>query len=483
MRLVQSWPLLWVSGALIVGAGLAVLLPSSAVTWLLLVASLLGLVGLGLILLGHPRWLLGIGLGLVVVLAGLGTLVRTAIAPIPTGARPMTDQVVTIVSAPGERVHGLVAYADMELGQTVNRVRLEWIGGEAYRYGTRLVVDGRLRPGAIEERFNERGYLLAHGAMGVLEATRLEVVDGRAGHGLLRWLHDLRLNLIDRLRGALAAPEQAIVAGILLGERSDFSAELEEVFRRTGTTHILVVSGSNVVVIAMVVLGLVQLVHRRLALGVTALVLAGFVVVSGADTSVVRATMFYGLYLLAQLTGRRVHGPTVVAATAALMLLITPWLLIYDAGFQLSFAAVLGLVLFQPWFNAVLPPLFVPEYAAPALAAHVATLPILVYTFGSASLVAPLVNALIGPLVPVIMALGAAVAALPGIRLLAWLAEGVTTLLILVVTSFAQLPWAAEDLPRHHLGWTTLTLALLGVVAVLAQRWLVRERRLGRAGL
>ena len=138
-----------------------------------------------------------------------------------------------------------------------------------------------------------------------------------------------------------------------------------------------------------------------------------YIVMIGAPASAVRAGIMAGVLLLAQKTGRLYFAGRALLIAAAIMLIFNPLLLFYDVGFQLSFLAVLGIIYLFPifdfhlsrflknkgsrWFRQIL---------ALTLSAQIFTLPILVYNFGSVSLISPLVNVLVVPLLPVILIFG-----------------------------------------------------------------------------
>jgi len=212
----------------------------------------------------------------------------------------------------------------------------------------------------------------------------------------------------------LPEPEASFLLGLLIGERAGLPVDLVDAFRRSGTSHILAVSGYNVtrLVDIIFVLCACAALRRRRASAVVALLLLGFVALVGGGASVVRAAIMGGVGLLAAASGRRYGGSASLAAAAAVMLAIDPLSLRHDIGFQLSFAAVWGLHAFGPALTAKLT--FLPEAVglrktmAETLAATIATAPVVLAAFGRLPLVGPAANLLILPLVPWAMAFGTA---------------------------------------------------------------------------
>jgi competence protein ComEC len=212
---------------------------------------------------------------------------------------------------------------------------------------------------------------------------------------------------LRRVAGVLLPePESSFLLGLLIGERQGIPDNLAEAFRRTGTSHILAVSGYNVsrLVDIFFILFACAAVRRRRAAGLVAVAILGFVAVVGGGASVVRAAVMGCTSLLAAGLGRRYSGLGALLAAAAVMLAANPLILRHDIGFQLSFAAVWGMhALGQPLTRRLV---FVPEAfglrqtMGETLAATLMTTPVVLQAFGRLPLIGPLVNLLVLPLVP-----------------------------------------------------------------------------------
>jgi competence protein ComEC len=202
----------------------------------------------------------------------------------------------------------------------------------------------------------------------------------------------------------------------------------------------------------------------------------GFAALVGGQASVVRAALMGCIGLLAVIVARQSGGGGALWLTAAAMLAWSPLSLKHDVGFQLSFAAVWGLGAFGPKMTEAvgfLPAsLGIRQSAAESLAATLATIPVIMFVFGRLPLIGPVVNAVILPLIPLSMLLGAlAIVAAPiGYWLalpFAWLAYALLWLVGTVVNQSAQLGfWAIEaDISP----W--LAIFMIGGLAALAWRW------------
>jgi competence protein ComEC len=208
---------------------------------------------------------------------------------------------------------------------------------------------------------------------------------------------------IRTLARELYPPDTAPIAlGILTGDRTEMPDELRERFTRAGLSHLLVVSGFNVAVLALALswlLGFLPLAVRTLAV---CLAIGAFVLLVGLDPPVVRAGVSGVLVYLAIAVGRSFRPLPLLSAVALVMLLFDPVMLALDPSFQLSFLAVAGLVLSRDFFTRIFrrvpASLGMRESLAITFAALVATFPVTTLSFGQISLVAPISNLLAAPL-------------------------------------------------------------------------------------
>jgi competence protein ComEC len=293
------------------------------------------------------------------------------------------------------------------------------------RYGDRLRLTGRIRPPEVRPEVDMREVLARQGVLGQIRArewTRL-----RAGEGspLLRGLYAARGFLRDRLRALLPDPEAGLLIGILLGDESGIPWTVERAFARSGLSHIVAISGYNITLLTALAMALfTRLLGRRFALWTTLLLIPLYTLFVGASASVVRAAIMGALTLIALLLGRSNDALNALSLSAFAMTLWDP-LAIDDVGFQLSFAATLGLLFLAPplerWAREGTARLLqdpeagtlveaVREALLVSLAAQIATAPLMLYHFRELSLIAPLANMLVLPVQPLLMALGIAAA-------------------------------------------------------------------------
>ena len=199
----------------------------------------------------------------------------------------------------------------------------------------------------------------------------------------------------DALQQAIAEPQASLAVGVVVGDRSSMPDDLKEAFKTTGTTHILAISGENI----SLLVGLVWLAagggkgKRRMSVWLTVVTIATLIIYTsftGATASVVRAAIMGAILLVAPLVGRRYDPLAALAVAAAGMVLLDPYVLA-DAGFQLSFLAMLGITTLAPPIYEFSKKMRLPTAlglpVATTLAAQAATLPLGILLTGQFSVI------------------------------------------------------------------------------------------------
>jgi competence protein ComEC len=279
--------------------------------------------------------------------------------------------------------------------------------------------------------------------------------------------------------GVLPVAERGLLPGLVDGDTSGLDPVLVDRFRVAGLTHLVAVSGTN----CSIVIGAVLLVLRRarvrpwLCAGVGGVVLVAFVVVARPSPSVLRAAVMASIALVCLATGRPRAGVPMLAATVLGLLIWDP-ALGGDAGFTMSVLATAALLLLAPGWAAALRRRRVPPGVAEALAvataAHLVTAPVIAALSGRVSLVAVPANVLAEPAVPVatVFGFGAALVApfwSGGARALAWVAGWPCRWLVGVADRLGSVPGARLPWFGGLLGATTLLIATLALVALVAR--------------
>jgi competence protein ComEC len=343
-------------------------------------------------------------------------------------------------------------------------------------YGDVVEVTGLLkRPESftteLGRTFNYAGYLRAKEIEYVVNFGQVTVLDNNQGNPIVSGLLQVKQYFMQQLDSVFTEPAGALADGLLLGLNQGLGEKLETDFRRSGIIHIVVLSGYNVMlVVSFVMFLLAFLLSPRWRLLAGLFAIASFVLIVGPSATVLRAGIMASLLLVAQTFGRSYDVLRALLIAGFFMLLINPYLLLFDIGFQLSFMATLGLIIAIPWLEGKEQPevlTSVRGYVVATVATQIAVLPLLMYHIGEVSLVAVLVNVLVLPVVPFAM-LGAFLAALSNVLvpslglLIGFLTQQLLSYIIVVAEVFSSLPFATLQFPDLSAWWVGSMYFLLG---------------------
>ncbi len=349
-----------------------------------------------------------------------------------------------------------------------------------YEYGQKLKFTAKITEPKEYTDFSYKNYLSRFGIDAVVYLPKIEVVDGQFGNSIKLGILRLKQKFVKALGNVLPEPQNAFLGGLLLGAKRQIPKELSDQFSKTGTSHIVAISGYNITIIAGGIEWLLAWfgVRKRISFGIAIIAIVGFVVMTGASASAVRAGIMGILLLLSLNVGRVSVAANALAFTAVVMLLINPQILAFDVGFQLSFAALIGIIylvpLIEPYFLWLPNFLSARQYFLATLAAQIFTLPILVYNFGQLSLVSLLPNILVLPTVPAAMLFGFITGLMAMIwAKLAYWAAGITwlilTYILKVIGFFAHLSFASVSI-HVNFWWVVCYYLLLSLIFVKLSR-------------
>ena len=326
-----------------------------------------------------------------------------------------------------------------------------------YKFGDELLVTGVLKtPQNFVEDFDYVAYLKKQNIKTVMSFPKISKEgDLRLGFfekaktSLYKKVFILKDKFELAINKSVAEPNASYLNGILLGSRQDMPEKLKESFNKTGTTHILAISGYNIMIISWAVLaGLVYFFKRRQAFWVSVVVVVLFTILTGASASVVRASTMGLLLLFAHGYGRLYDSKNSIIVAGSVMVFFNPFILNFDIGFQLSFLAVIGLLYLYPFLShkfKKIPELGkLKELILMTASAQIAVAPLLIYYFHQFSPLSLPVNFLILPFVPVAMLAGFFVGIsgmlfVPLGQIIGYAAWAITTYQIVVVEFFARI--------------------------------------------
>ncbi len=360
-----------------------------------------------------------------------------------------------------------------------------------YKYGDQLEVSCLLQEPTnfADSDFNYKKYLAKQDVWSTCANPQIKKVGAGKGNFFISAMLKMKSRITLQMAKLWPEPSNSLMAGILYGARSGLPDDLTTNFSRTGVTHIVAVSGYNVSIIVVVlnsILIYLGLFRKQSFWSLVFLILA-FVFFTGATASVVRAGIMAVIVLLSQYLGRLSAVGRVLVYAVVVMLIFNPYLLMWDAGFQLSFLSTLGLVYLVPIFEPLTEKIKVTgtsvmllEVFTTTMAAIMATMPLIMHQFGRFSVVAPLVNILVLWIIPWLMLFGflsliLSLVFFPLGQLVAWVAGLGVRYVIIVVDWFGNKSWSAVDMKISLLTMIFIYLVLILFVTKKYQKVLGRQ--------
>lgn len=323
-----------------------------------------------------------------------------------------TNEVVTftgtIFHEPDERETG-VRYI---LSHQEERVLLFASQHAKTNYGDRIRVTGTLVTPMVSPEFNYQKFLEKDGVRSIMFNPDIQILSSGNGNSIKAKLLSTKNALRASLRKTYPSPEDSLLAAMLLGDKQLLSESLSRTLSVTGLRHITAVSGLHITTLLFILLYFFIALGfwKKQAIYAALFIIILYILLIGAPTSAVRAGIMGGLVLFGELLGRPGQSLRFLLYAATLMLFYNPLLLTRDVGFQLSFLAVLGIILWQPiiirlfernWISVP-----IQQILSITLSAQMLTFPLLLYNFGLFSLVSPITNMLVVPLLGFILILG-----------------------------------------------------------------------------
>ncbi len=350
-----------------------------------------------------------------------------------------------------------------------------------YRFGEGLKIKGKIEPVKNSKYYTKnKGYFLTNGinySVYYPEITRQEEVrQNFIEKTFIKFrasMINIRKSYESIISRVLPEPEAGLFAGILLGSRSDLSNQTKDLLAKVGVIHIIALSGYNITVIAEALRKLTKHFSPKLGFYFSILGIWAFVCATGFSASVVRAAIMGSVVLYAKKIGRQANPIISILLASSLMVLTNPYILVYDIGFQLSFAAVCGMIFFTPLcekFFSILGRYFAPIMAG-TFAAQIFTIPIISYYFGRVSVISLAANILVLPFIPLLMLVGFVTTTVGFVSL--WLAEKLAYLSYIFLAYFfavseklGSLPYAEGKIQISIISMFLIYLVLLEIIVI-----------------
>lgn len=353
-----------------------------------------------------------------------------------------------------------------------------------YKYGDRLKIVGDIKQPTNYDSFDYNAYLTRYGIGAISYYPNIEKIDSNQGNGFTAQIYKIKNKFIESISRSMPEPESSLSSAILVGARKTLPQDLIDIFKKTGLTHIIAISGFNVTILISVIWMFSRQAGRKMSLLISLLFATGFVVLTGASSSVVRGAIVSTLIILSKYFGRRSSGIALILLSAALMSLANVYVLRIDAGFQLSFLAFTGLIYLSPILSKKIDPLRAPGFFKGAfcetVSAQIFALPLLLVLFGNISLISVLANILILPVIPFAMLVGflqgiLGMIYLPIAQFFGWVNWFILHYVISLSNFFAHLPFSNLEIKITSI-WLVLYYPILIYIIWLKSKKTIYEK-------
>ena len=370
-------------------------------------------------------------------------------------------------------------------GKLLVAIKVDSLTNKTFQYGDLLLVPSNykeIEPSYNPSEFDYKSYLKSEQIYFQLfiEAAEVQIIVQNAGNPVLSYALHLRKRLVEKFIQYIPDSEASSLAStLILGYRADLNKDLIEAYSKTGTMHVLSVSGMHVGIVFLVLSFLLKGMNKNKKLIlIRAIIIIGVIwfysLLTGFSPSVCRSALMLSFVVLGKAIHKNQNTYNLMAISAFFLLLYDPFYL-FDVGFQLSYLAVAGLVYFHPLIyntlyikNKIVD--YIWSYSALSLAAQLATFPISVYYFHQFPMYFLLSNLLIVFPVAIIMYAGIVFLIIP----FAWINELLGTFLNWLINFTNDILYKIEKLPFSAIDglWiNTFELFLITFLLILFIFW------------
>ncbi|UCC17671.1 MAG: DNA internalization-related competence protein ComEC/Rec2 [Dehalococcoidales bacterium] len=332
-----------------------------------------------------------------------------------------------------------------------------------YHYGDLLLIEGSPETPPQLDDFDYEMYLARKGIYSTIYYPKISVLDTGTGIKPMEWIYSFRNNMAQITDQTMPEPHASLIKGILLGMRSTIPSSTRDEFSRTGTAHLLAISGLHLTIIAGILVSLgIRIFGRKgyVYVWMTIVTIWIYAILTGMNPPVLRSVQMISLFLAAELFGRQRSSIIALVFAAALMSGFNPQIL-WDPSFQLSFAAMTGLVFILPLLQSLSRRALVSKFGETGILTGITTAiadsfsvsfsaiasvwPLVAFYFGIISPIAPLATFFALPALPGVIIAGflsgvMGLVFLPAAQVVAWIGWLFTSYILMVVNAFSFIP-------------------------------------------
>lgn len=220
-------------------------------------------------------------------------------------------------------------------------------------------------------------------------------------------LYTLKDKFISNIESVVPEPESALATGVTIAGKGALPVDVQDDFVKAGIIHIVVLSGYNIALVIRAMMNMFQFLNRKLRIVLAFGGIILFVIMVGGGAPVVRSAIMATITLLGLLSYNSISQNRALLGAGFIMILINPYVLIYDASFALSVLATFAIIncvdIVKKNLKFVTDRLQIRQVLAETLATQIFVLPYILYQIGRLSIVAPVSNIIVLPLIPFIM--------------------------------------------------------------------------------
>lgn len=350
-----------------------------------------------------------------------------------------------------------------------------------FQYGDLIEIIGEFKEPESYSDFDYKTYLEKQGIYSVVDYPQISLIQRNQGSVIKSTLLKIKFLVRNEIDELLPGLEAGFLKGLLLGDKQNLGEEFKNNLSKSGTSHLVALSGYNISIIATAILSafLFLGINRRRAFWFSVLFIILFIIMVGASASVVRAAIMGILLLLGHNFGKIYHPRNALLFAALIMVILNPKIIRFDLGFQLSFLATFGLVYFSPWFEKIIKSdkesfLGWRQNLATTLSAQLAVMPLLISQFNNFSIIAPLTNVLVLTFIPITMLLGFITILLGLIFNLLGSVFGFFVYLLLkyeisVINYFGQLKFSSINFGKYSIYFSWLIIAIIFLMFTISK--------------
>lgn len=323
-------------------------------------------------------------------------------------------------------------------------------------YGDNFLLSGQLKKiknfdsDKSERSFDYVSFMKKDGILYRMDFPEIKKVDINSGKYLIKILGNIKEKFVSNIQNTLGEPSSSLVSGMTIAGRGGISSELEDIFVRAGIIHIVVLSGFNLAIVAIFGNFIFNFFRKQIRSVLIITLIFLFILMAGISPPLIRAGIMAIIMIFARSHNRKLDPLKLLFFAGFIMVLINPYVLVFDPSFILSFLATFGVIFVSDFLelkmNFVTNKLKLRRMMAETLGASIFVYPYIAYTFGNLSLVSLPVNMLVLPLIPPIMLLGLVIGASGSIGIIANFFAIIVDILIryiiFVCESFLRLPYA-----------------------------------------